>query len=382
MDVNKFLEERKINHKTENKNLLQLMTANYGKRRKGNQIIEKKQEKNGKNEKNEKQEETEEKGEILVTPMLMYDLLVAPVKQLLSKDKKKVVFVPCEELWQFPFNSLIESDSKKLFIQSYCVSISPSYRVLFSSAQKVSERAEKLKNTLNPNLIEKFSENYQKALLIASPPHLCIPSLEDSFQGERDSESHLNYVFESSQKLDPLPLSEKEISAISTVLSNQLSFQSVQSFYNKKECNSTFFVENSVGCKYIHLSTYGTMDGMILFSGGGVSKECFVDPKLVSCMNLIGTEFVVLNLRYESSNSFSSFISLACSFINAGVRYVLLSLPGSEEKSIVKHGYFYYKFLAENPLDVPLAFQKASLQLAKEHQGDNALFSSFILLGC
>ncbi|MCH2023070.1 MAG: CHAT domain-containing protein [Saprospiraceae bacterium] len=194
----------------------------------------------------------------------------------------------------------------------------------------------------------------------------------------------LPYFFNLRGKLNPLPAAQKEIAALADNFKGE--------FLLKDSTNEHFFKENAYKYGIIHLAMHGVLDArtpmlssLVFTENRDSLEDNFLQAFEIARLKL-KADLVVLSAcetGYGEYEQGEGVISLARSFMYAGVPSLVVSLWQVNDNSTVQLMTSFYQNLAEGmPKD--LALRKAKLTYLKNAKGIMAhpvFWSPFIQLG-
>jgi CHAT domain-containing protein len=291
----------------------------------------------------------------------LYDLLIAPIADLLPTDpEQSVVFMPQEELFLVPFAALKAPDGQYL-IENHTVLTSPSIQVfgLATEAKAARVRANGgATATRNP-------------LIVGNPtmPSVTFLSEGGSFQDVR---------------LSPLPGAQREAEAISGFLQTPALLGS--------EATKAAVQQRMAGADVIHLATHGLLEygdpqqtGTRDFPGAIALAPGSSDDGLLTAAEILQMDLQA-NLAILSACDTGrgritgdGVVGLSRAFVAAGVPSIIVSLWAVDDAATADLMVAFYDHWQQSG-DKAQALRQAMLTTMAQHP-DPRLWSAFTLIG-
>ncbi|MCP4441614.1 MAG: CHAT domain-containing protein [Aureispira sp.] len=296
----------------------------------------------------------------------LYQNILAPV--LADVSAHSLIIVPSDVLGHIPFEALLETASSEEYSRDI-------YRRLDYLLHKF-EVAYSYSSTVLLNNLEQSSQTPNSQLLAFAADYKDIDSAKTSLR----SPVHVTLR----RHLLPLPAAQKEVEDLEQLYEGQ--------FLYKAASNEASFKELAPQYGIIHLAMHGILDkkhpmqSSLAFTENGDSLEDnFAHAYELSNMKL-NAGLVVLSACETGYGKFQQgegIMSLANSFMHAGVPSLLVSLWQVNDQSTATLMKFFYKELA-NGVHKNKALCQAKLRYLKNAQGiaaHPAFWAPFIQLG-
>jgi CHAT domain-containing protein/tetratricopeptide (TPR) repeat protein len=282
---------------------------------------------------------------------LLYQLLIAPIADLLPADEKaRVAFIPTGPLFLVPFAALQDEDGGYV-IEKHTIYTAPSIQTLQLTHQQ--------RRQSGP--LDLRSIKSEEALVVGNPT---MPSLPPA-------------VGEKPQQLQPLPGSENEADAIAAL------FNTIALVGDR--ATKAAVEQRLPAANIIHFATHGLLDDVRGMGSAIVLAPSNGDDGLLTSdqiMNLkLNSKLVVLSACNTGRGRITGdgVIGLSRSLISAGVTSVvssLWSIPDSPTASLMTE---FYRNLELNP-DKAESLRQAMLTTMKRYP-DPKDWGGFILIG-
>lgn len=297
---------------------------------------------------------------------VMYDSLY--LKKLIPSGTKLLVVSPDGSLNNIPFEILLQSaaDTQKLDFSSLDYLIK-SYAIQYTYSATLLEQNMR-KNTDNGGLIAGFAASYGQ---LSSEQIAALP--------RNQQQKELRYA------LADLPGAKNELRELQKLYAGDYFFDSLASEQQFKQLK---FKDYSI----IHFAMHGLMDkenalssSLAFTEQGDTSEDNFLYLHEISFMN-IPAELIVLSAcetGYGKYNSGEGVLSLARSFMYAGVPSIVMTLWEVNDASTSQIMASFYQHLAAGKNKAE-ALQQAKLQylsIAKSTAAHPAFWSPFVQLG-
>ncbi|TVQ05127.1 MAG: CHAT domain-containing protein, partial [Leptolyngbya sp. DLM2.Bin27] len=291
----------------------------------------------------------------------LYDLLIAPIADLLPTDPEQpVVFMPQEELFLVPFAAL-KAPSGSYLIENHTILTAPSIQV-FGLANEAAATAGA--NGRSPSATD-------NALIVGNPtmPTITFLSEGGSFQDVR---------------LTPLPGAQREAEAISSFLQTPALLGS--------EATKAAVQQRMAGASVIHLATHGLLEygdpretgtrdlpGAIALAPSGGDNGLLTAADILQ-MNL-RADLAVLSACDTGRGRITGdgVIGLSRAFVAAGVPSIIVSLWAVDDDATADLMVTFYDHWQQSG-DKAQALRQAMLTTMEQHP-DPRLWSAFTLIG-
>ena len=286
----------------------------------------------------------------------LYDLLIAPIADLLPTDPEQpVVFMPQDELFLVPFAALKAPDGQYL-IENHTILTSPSIQV-FGLANDIARR--------------RLSGVEGNALIVGNPtmPTVTFLSEGGSFQDVQ---------------LSPLPGAQREAEAISGFLQTPALLGS--------EATRAAVKQRMAGADVIHLATHGLLEygdprqtgtrdfpGAIALAPGGGDNGLLTAAEILQ-MDL-RADLAVLSACDTGRGRVTGdgVVGLSRAFVAAGVPSIIVSLWAVDDQATADLMVAFYDHWQQSG-DKAQALRQAMLTTMQQHP-DPRLWSAFTLIG-
>ncbi|MCP4439289.1 MAG: CHAT domain-containing protein [Aureispira sp.] len=293
-----------------------------------------------------------------------YKTFLAPV--LVNKDIQNIVIVADGELGHLPFETfLVEPAPSETVGYDQLHYLVKDYNIAYNYSATLWKE----------NLEAKQHKNNGEFLACAA----AYSNLDSSL-----TELRAPYIVETRTHLNPLPSAQNEVRALEKL------FKGV--FLQEEASNEHYFKENAHQYGVIHLAMHGILNARqpILSSLAFTENRDSLDDNFLQAYEIshlkLNADLVVLSACETGYGKFEQgegIISLARSFMYAGVPSLVVSLWQVNDKSTAEIMEFFYKNLATG-MDKSKALRQAKLEYLKKAQdiaAHPAFWSPFIQLG-
>jgi CHAT domain-containing protein len=283
----------------------------------------------------------------------LYSLLVQPVETKLE-GISSIVIIPDRELWEVPFQTLIDGNDKFL-IEKFPISYSPSLAV-FSEMQKLKQQ-----------LLQK-----QPAVLALGNPAFQVETKQAQATGLRN------------ESLQSLPEAQKEVINIAALYDSQRSMVLIHD-----RAQEEVIKQKASEFEIIHLATHGVVNNASpmyshLLLSHGIAEDGLLEAWEIMEMNL-KARLIVLSACDTARGHIGpgeGVIGLSWALFIAGTPTALLSQWRVDSSSTTSFMMEFHKNFSVSKFSPDKAAQQAALQIMKTSEYSHPFYwAGFVVVG-
>lgn len=287
----------------------------------------------------------------------LFDILLGPFREEMTKGIEKIIIVPDGYLFHFPFEALVVENSKgdrtqRFLVEDFEISYGPSASVLVRLAER-----------------ERYPPS-RKGLFAVS-----VPSPPNSN----------NYLFGYPIYLSRLRYANEEVGMISRCFT-----EDERSVLDGPRAEEGRLKQSPLGeFRYIHFAVHGIFDdrnwrrsGLQLWREEGSTEDGILQLRDIFLLDLHADLVVLSACRTGAGNidTGEGIVGLTKGFLFAGSRAVLVSLWNIADRSTSKFMGSFYGHLREGK-SPSRALQEAKIEMIRSGHGHPFHWAAFVLIG-